>query len=438
MIARIRKMGILVEVLIVLCATAAFGVDNNTYPWPQNGSVGIGTGTTGLASVFEVVGDLTTRGAASGYRFGDRTYLDHRWIWYATSDVARLNYTGGGDKLLVKSTGEVGVGTSPWTNAALHVKLLNGGGQVYFANGTPNDNQVWMATANTAGDGSPSALHITGYGGNAVPLLELGATAVYATGRLGIGTSSPCAPLHVKLPDGGGQLYVASNSNDNQVYIESANSAGDGSPAILHITGYGGNPVPTLAIAADSVQTTGELTTGGNIYAGGQASACQIVIRGGCDLAEPFAVVKSKGEDERIEPGMVVVIDPDHAGQLKLATEGYDHKVAGIISGANGLPAGMIMSAENNPAIRPADDTENSEPRTETSSHPVALTGRVWCWCDASYGAITPGDRLTTSDTPGHAMKVTDRDHADGAVVGKAMSELRSGKGLVLVLVSMQ
>jgi hypothetical protein len=70
--------------------------------------------------------------------------------------------------------------------------------------------------------------------------------------------------------------------------------------------------------------------------------------------------------------------------------------------------------------------------------HPVALTGRVYCQADASNGAIQPGDLLTTSDTPGHAMKVTDHQRAQGAVIGKAMTALADGKGLVLVLVSLQ
>ena len=70
--------------------------------------------------------------------------------------------------------------------------------------------------------------------------------------------------------------------------------------------------------------------------------------------------------------------------------------------------------------------------------HLVALAGRVYCWVDASYGAIEPGDLLTTSDTPGHAMKVTDHAQAQGAILGKAMSSLEGGRGLVLVLVSLQ
>ena len=70
--------------------------------------------------------------------------------------------------------------------------------------------------------------------------------------------------------------------------------------------------------------------------------------------------------------------------------------------------------------------------------YPVALTGRVWCWCDASNAPIVPGDRLTTSDTPGHAMSATDSIRAPGAVIGKAMSSLTEGRGLVLVLVQPQ
>jgi hypothetical protein len=71
-------------------------------------------------------------------------------------------------------------------------------------------------------------------------------------------------------------------------------------------------------------------------------------------------------------------------------------------------------------------------------SFQVALSGRVYGLCDATYGLIEPGDLLTTSDTPGYAMKVTDYDRAQGAILGKAMTRLDEGTGLVLVLVSLQ
>jgi hypothetical protein len=71
-------------------------------------------------------------------------------------------------------------------------------------------------------------------------------------------------------------------------------------------------------------------------------------------------------------------------------------------------------------------------------SDPVALSGRVYCWADAATGGIEPGDLLTTSDTPGHAMKATDPLRSHGTIIGKAMTSLDEGTGLVLVLVNLQ
>jgi hypothetical protein len=142
-------------------------------------------------------------------------------------------------------------------------------------------------------------------------------------------------------------------------------------------------------------------------------------ITGGGDLAEPFDV----SDPERIEPGMVMAIDADQPGKLRLADTPYDGTVAGVISGANNLNPGVTMQQEGSAA---------------DGELPLALTGRVYCWCDASYGPIKPGDLLTTSATPGHAMKLTDRSQADGAILGKAMGRLEQGRGLVLILVALQ
>ena len=45
---------------------------------------------------------------------------------------------------------------------------------------------------------------------------------------------------------------------------------------------------------------------------------------------------------------------------------------------------------------------------------------------------------LTSSDTPGHAMKASDPARAFGAVVGKALGGLASGCGLIPVLICLQ
>ena len=97
--------------------------------------------------------------------------------------------------------------------------------------------------------------------------------------------------------------------------------------------------------------------------------------------------------------------------------------MAGIISGAGDVKPGMMMGQDRTLA---------------DGKHPVALSGRVYVWADASRGAIQPGDMLTTSGTPGHAMKVANSAKAQGAIIGKAMTGLKAGKGLVLVLVTLQ
>jgi hypothetical protein len=139
-------------------------------------------------------------------------------------------------------------------------------------------------------------------------------------------------------------------------------------------------------------------------------------IYGGADLAEPFPMEK------RIDKGSVVVIDEEHPGRLKLSTRAYDTQVAGIVSGANGINPGIALKQEG-----VLDQGQN-----------VALSGRVYVKADASHGAIKPGDLLTTSDLPGHAMKVSDHTKSQGAILGKAMSALKEGTGLVLVLVTLQ
>jgi len=143
-----------------------------------------------------------------------------------------------------------------------------------------------------------------------------------------------------------------------------------------------------------------------------------VQITGGADLAEPFDV-----SGKRVEPGLVVSIDPDRPGELRVSDRAYDKTVAGCISGANGVNPGLIMQHEGTSAA---------------GQHPVALSGRVYCYADAQYGAIQPGDLLTTSDTPGNLQVVTDHDRARGAIVGKAMSTLKDGRGLILVLVTLQ
>lgn len=66
------------------------------------------------------------------------------------------------------------------------------------------------------------------------------------------------------------------------------------------------------------------------------------------------------------------------------------------------------------------------------------LVGKVYCKVDAGYGAVEIGDLLTTSPTPGHAMKAADASIAFGAVIGKSLARLPSGQGMIPIRIALQ
>lgn len=223
--------------------------------------------------------------------------------------------------------------------------------------------------------------------------------ALSPTGQVGVGTIVPAATFHVfngsdASLTGGGHIISGDTTGLNIVMDNNeiiARSNGNAAPLYLN-QGSGNVIVPVLEIT------------------------------GGSDVAEPYNVAASEGVLP--VPGMVVAIDPENVGKMRVVSGAYDRTVAGIISGANGIRPGLTLTQAGTIA---------------DGDMPVASIGRVWCWCDADEGGpISAGDMLTTSDTPGHAMKVNDHARSQGATLGKAMSPLKSGKGLVLVLVSLQ
>jgi hypothetical protein len=192
-----------------------------------------------------------------------------------------------------------------------------------------------------------------------------------------------------------------------------------------------GTSTNTLALNAEggnvtvSQSGTGRLGVGTSaptetLHVNGTTRTNVLKITGGSDFSEAFDITKG---DVKPEPGMVVSIDSANPGKLRVSSGAYDHTVAGVISGAGGVNTGMTMGQPGTLAY---------------GDHPVALSGRVYVWVDATSGAVKPGDLLTTSSTPGHAMRVSDHSIAQGAVIGKAMTSLDSGRGLVLVLVNLQ
>lgn len=154
----------------------------------------------------------------------------------------------------------------------------------------------------------------------------------------------------------------------------------------------------------------------------GRITTQTLLITGGSDLSERFNV-RSPATAPAPQPGMVVCLDPESPGELLVSTSAYDRTVAGIISGAGGVKTGLLMGQKGSEA---------------DGLYSIALTGRVYVMASAENGPVRVGDLLTTSDIPGHAESVADHARAQGAIIGKAMSPLEAGRGLVLALVTLQ
>ena len=112
----------------------------------------------------------------------------------------------------------------------------------------------------------------------------------------------------------------------------------------------------------------------------------------------------------------------DHDGNLRPGDSAYDRRVAGVVSGAGNFKPGIILGNQQSSA----------------KDSLIALLGKVYCKVDASSSPIEVGDMLTTSATPGHAMKATDPSRAFGAVIGKALRPLPSGCGMIPILIALQ
>jgi hypothetical protein len=214
-------------------------------------------------------------------------------------------------------------------------------------------------------------------------------------GSVGFGTASPLAPLHLASP-------TLTNQNLPVALIE-ANSGNNTSPRLGFVdTSQGSNQTAPVWFV-DNSQDNFRIFRQPNVSTGGEAfvtinnqGAITIpgdIILTGADCAEQFDV-----EGPALpEPGTVVVIDEEESlGESRVA---YDKKVAGVVSGAGSYRCGLLLDGGRSVANR----------------IPVALTGKVYCKVDAQYAPIAIGDLLTTSPTPGHAMKAVDSTRAFGS-----------------------
>jgi hypothetical protein len=123
-----------------------------------------------------------------------------------------------------------------------------------------------------------------------------------STGNVGIGTTSPAYKLDLignarfNLGSGGGQLTLASNPNDNSVYLEAFDSAFDGGSASnLFITGAYSGMLPKLNVFATTSYFSGNVGIG--------TTNPQHLLHVAGTIGAEEVIVSSTGADYVFQPG---------------------------------------------------------------------------------------------------------------------------------------
>lgn len=239
-----------------------------------------------------------------------------------------------------------------------------------------------------------------------------GETAGIENGPAGVWGEHKGAGLGVKAVSKDGVGLAAYSTSKEAIHAESHTDGGV-------IAAYNRNAAgPGFAIYGKKEGSQGHAGFfEGNVWISGDLGVGGDITLANADCAEDFDVSGAV----KVEPGTVMVLGEE--GALFESHQAYDKRVAGVISGAGDYKPGIVLD------------------KRQTSSgnrQPVALLGKVFCKVDAQFGAIEVGDLLTSSPTPGHAMKTDDPFKAFGAVIGKALRPLTEGQGLIPILIALQ
>lgn len=283
-----------------------------------------------------------------------------------------------------------------------------GGGQLQVGNNT-NDNKVFLQGVSTNGQANASELLITGRFVSSLPLVSVLADITRIIGHLQIGEGFNAAFTVSPSDTSPNAGFI--RFGDNTGWKLHIGRAREGSAGPLN----GSTSGVLMTIQDNGHVGIGTLTPEEALDVRGNLAVSGDVLLTGADCAEDFDV----RDAHELEPGTVMVIDTNH--RLCASHQAYDRRVAGVLSGAGDCRPGVILGRG---AARP-------------NRLPLSLNGKAFCKADAVYAPIAVGDLLTTSSTPGHAMKASDATRAFGAVIGKALQPLTDGRGLIPMLVTL-
>lgn len=242
--------------------------------------------------------------------------------------------------------------------------------------------------------------------GNGLSLINSGANGVglYTQGS-GSGKTRATLQANNTETNGGIAAYLTNNSNYSTVHAYNGSNG-----EVLYLQNGGdsaGGGGGDFIKAVDEAQTDAQfrVTTTGEVRSDVGFNTPS------ADFAEMLPGVPG------LEAGDVLAIGLD--GRLTRTTEAYQPTVVGVYSTQPGFVGGMPVEGEAVGRI------------------PLAVVGVVPVKVTVESGEIQPGDLLTSSAVPGHAMKAVP-NAPQGTIIGKALEPLAEGTGVILMLVILQ
>ncbi len=277
-------------------------------------------------------------------------------------------------------------------------------------------------------------------------------SSIFDNGNVGIGTTAPGGKLQVTAAANNTYLTTPSSTGYSRLLVfNDAGSTGfvnlvygsafpgtstfSGLPYanLQMLTGYGAN---ALVVSTNSAQPLVfgtfsaervRIAANGNVGIGTSTPTAKLDVVGNVNVSGNIAakyqdVAEWVPATETMDPGTVVVLNPEKSNEVMPATRAYDTTVAGVVSSNPGLILG----------------------ESAASKAQIATSGRVRVKASATEQPIHIGDLLVTSGETGVAMKSVPMQiggrafHQPGTIIGKALEPLASGEGEILVLLSLQ
>jgi len=374
-------------------------IANSTMVQAPNGNIGIKTGTTAPFFPLTVYGN-----AAFGYGSDTMNGL----ITMGKTPLVQI--VGGGNSNAAPSLGllQLNMNATGMTQAAAEIYIGASAGTTATSRAAVQ-NGVLLGQIGFFGDDGTNVRTRGAYIHSFVDTSHVPVSTGVIPAGLAIGTTSS-APIifgtRVNLANGRDVTDPTGTQTSERMRIDYNGNVGIGTGAPASKLEVNGNIALTSGSGASMTYPDGTV----------QSTAWNGTTCGG-DYAESVDVV---GDRKRYEPGDILVIDRTSSDKFAHSTIPYSRLVAGIYSTKPGL-------------------TGRRQGRTVTGEEaPMAMLGIVPTKVSAENGAIEVGDLLVSSATEGYAMKGTDSSKMMGAVIGKAMAKLDTGKGVIEVLVSLQ